>query len=311
MSTWVVSAPERLDVFLTREAGALSRGKVQQAITDGKVFINDEVAEKIAFRLQEGDKVELRGDMIEADAGNIEPLNLELTVLYEDDACMVIDKPAGIAVHPGAGMLPGEETILHGIAFLFEERGLPFSSDAVLVHRLDRDTTGCLLVAKTPEAHLMLQKQFETRTINKQYLAIVAGVPSQTKAMIDSPIGRSSGDRIKMGITRMNAPREAQTGYEVLSSSQHASLILCELFTGRTHQIRVHLQAIGHPLLGDDKYGNQLSERIAEEHGIDSLCLHAWKLAFESPADKKRHAVESSISQTMTSAMKKLGLKKP
>jgi 23S rRNA pseudouridine1911/1915/1917 synthase len=307
-SVWVVSSPERLDTFLAREGGFSSRGQAQKAIESGDVEVNDGTIDKPAFRLQEGDKVALLKEETREDTGVIDPVDLMLKILYEDDACFVINKEAGLMVHPGAGMLPGEKTVLHGVVYLFQKKKIPFSPDAVLVHRLDKETTGCMLIAKTREAHQALQKQFETRTVHKVYLAITAGVPTPDRAVIDAPIGRSVKDRTKMGVTRMSASREARTSYAVLSKTDHAALLQCELHTGRTHQIRVHLHALGHPLLGDDKYQNSLSERLTQEYAIQSLGLHAWKLAFVSPADGKEHEVEAPLPALFAAEMKALGL---
>lgn len=306
--TWTVSAPERLDAFLAKESQELSRALAKAAIEAGEVTVNGATVTKPSLRLNEGDRVEWDGEVVREDPGTIKPADLKLKILYEDSACFVLDKPAGIAVHPGSGMEKDEKTILHGIAHLFKKQKLTFSPDAVLVHRLDQETTGCLLVAKTREAHRMLQKQFETRSVKKFYLAIVAGIPHPLQAVIDAPIGRSMTDRTKMGITRMSAARQAKTSYHVLSHSDVASLVQCELHTGRTHQLRVHLLAIGHGILGDPKYANQKSEDTSTEYGIEHLCLHAWKLAFVSPADGKEHAVEAPVTKEMKGAMKKLQL---
>jgi 23S rRNA pseudouridine1911/1915/1917 synthase len=308
-TTWTAQAPERLDIFLAREGGMHSRGQAQKSIEEGLVTVNGEETLKISLRLRTGDTVKLLGELSREDEDAIKPTDLKLAILHEDDACFVIDKPAGIAVHPGSGMLPGEKTVLHGAAFLFKKRKLPFSADAVLVHRLDKETTGCLLIAKTREAHMLLQKQFETRTVQKFYLAITAGIPSPDRAVIDAPIGRSAVNRTKMGITRMSSPRDARTSYAILSKGLHAALLLCELHTGRTHQIRVHLHAIEHPILGDDKYQNHLSERFTKEYGIECLCLHAWKLTFRSPADGKEHTAEAKIPKMFAGVMKKMELK--
>lgn len=303
---WIVTLPDRLDAFLAAEGRMLSRAKAQAAIEDGRVTVNDGVATKAAFRLQEGDHVRLTDK--EARASGIEPADMGLTVLYEDSACLVLNKPAGIAVHPGAGMAPGEKTLLHGVAFLFRERSLPFSEDSVLVHRLDRETTGCILVAKDPASHLFLQKQFETRTVVKTYLALVAGVPELPIATIDAPIGRSMADRTKMGVMKTGKTREAQTTYRTLATVEHMALLACTLHTGRTHQVRVHLQSIGYPIIGDGTYTSTLSERLADDYDIHDLCLHAWKLTFLSPADRKDHAVTAPLPLSFTQTLKKVGI---
>jgi 23S rRNA pseudouridine1911/1915/1917 synthase len=307
MPQWLVSFPERLDVFLASEGRVLSRAKAQKAIEDGRVKVNEVTTRKASLRLQEGDRVALEEETRTTD-DSIQPFDLGLTVLFEDDACLVIDKPAGIAVHPGAGMAPGEKTMLHGISFLFSERSLPFSPDSVLVHRLDRDTTGCLLVAKEPAVHLQLQKQFETRTVDKRYLALVAGIPDHPAAVIDAPIGRSTSDRTTMAVSGSASAREARTTYRLLQAGNRAALLECELHTGRTHQVRVHLASINHPVLGDGTYANGASERLAQEFDIRSICLHAWRLTFTSPTDAAVHAVTAPLPREFEGVLKRIGI---
>ncbi len=308
MSTFLVSLPDRLDTFLATEKVFLSRAKAQKAIEDGLVLVNDHVCRKAAERLQEGDTVTVE-ESDEVIVSGIEPHDLHIDVPYEDAMCLVINKPAGYAVHPGAAMSPDEITILHGIAFLFGQRSLPFSEASVLVHRLDKETTGCLLVAKTPEAQLKLQAQFETRSVRKLYLALVAGVPMHDTAKIDSPIGRSPIDRTKMSIRGVGTVREAQTTYRVLDSKEHVALLECDLHTGRTHQIRVHLQSIGHPILGDGTYSSPLAERLNDEFEVKNLCLHSWQLTFESPVDGARHTVTAPLPVAMEEVMKRSNVK--
>ncbi len=315
MSDWIVSFPDRLDAFLASGGRTLSRVKAQTAIEEGRVRVNDEVVKKQAFRLQEGDKVSLVDDAgrkpaPEDENVTITPVDLHLTILYEDDQCFVINKPAGIAVHPGAGMAPGEATILSGIAHLYKKKQLPFSAASVLVHRLDKETTGCLLVAKNPAAHLFLQKQFETRSVRKTYLAIVVGVPELSEAMVDAPIGRSVGNRTKMSVRASLTSREAQTSYRVLEASKNFALLECDLHTGRTHQIRVHLHSIGHPVLGDGAYVTAQSERFAQEYDVHSLCLHAWNLAFVSPKDQREHEVKAPLPEAFERAMERVGIER-
>jgi len=300
VNTWLVSLPDRLDSFLAADGRMLSRAKAQKAIEDGKVSVNDDVVKKPSHRLQEGDKVSLLTQPETRNSESVEPVDLQLPILYEDDTCLVIDKPAGIAVHSGAGMAPGEVTLLHGIAFLFKKKKIPFTPDSVLVHRLDKDTTGCVLIAKTAAAHLFLQKQFDPSarlgaTVKKTYLALVAGIPKVSEATIDSPIGRSVSDRTQMTVFHTAKTREAQTTYRMLAEGKQCALLECDLHTGRTHQVRVHLSSIGHPVLGDGTYTNLLSERLTQEYDIRSICLHAWKLSFTSPADQKAHDVGAVV----------------
>ncbi len=309
MNEWIVETPLRLDIFLTNQKAVISRVKAKDVVKAGHVMVNGRVVRKVAMVLALGDKVEMSATEEPVTETRIEPVDLKLEVLYEDDLCMVVSKPEGYAVHPGAGMAPDEPTVLHGVVHLFNKRKIPFTSSSVLVHRLDKETTGCLLIAKTPEAHKMLQKQFENRTVRKTYLAIVAGVPDSPTAMIDAAIGRSASNRTKMTVFGSAKTREARTTYRTIDMTKEASLLACDLHTGRTHQIRVHLHSINHPIIGDDTYFSSISQKIEDEYHIHDLCLHAWQLAFVSPADNKEHIVNSPLSKTLTDAMKKIGLK--
>lgn len=308
MPRWLVSVPDRLDAFLASDGRMLSRAKAQQAIDDGLVKVNDELATKSSARVQEGDTVDLESEEEAPVHTEIIPTDLHIPVLYEDDSCFVINKPSGVSVHPGPSMPPGEITLLHGIAFLFQERNIPFRDDSVLVHRLDKDTTGCLLVAKTQAAHKFLQGQFETRTIDKRYLALVAGVPSPEEATIDAPIGRSNSDRTKMAVNGASSMRSAQTTYKIIAATKNAALLECTLHTGRTHQIRVHLSTIGHPVLGDGNYATEVSQRLGEEYAIRSICLHAWKISFISPEDKKVHPLKAPPPQPFIEVLSRMNM---
>lgn len=306
---WTVSLPDRLDLFLVSTGAFPSRAKAQEAIGAGRVSVNDMVASKIAQRLQEGDTVLVEDNRERTNAIHIDPVDLQLPVLHEDAACVVINKPAGIAVHPGSGMSSGERTLLNGIAFLFAERRVPFSSQSVLVHRLDKETTGCLLIAKSPAAHAQLQEQFENRTVEKTYLAAVAGIPKQSEALIDAPIGRSIAHREKMSILGASKTRTAKTGYRILATGADTALLACNLHTGRTHQIRVHLSAIGHPILGDDTYVSPLSERIGQQASITTLLLHAWHLKFTSPDGMKPVAVTALPAENFLRSIGLVGIR--
>ncbi len=306
MHEWIVEIPARLDIFLTNQKAVISRVKAKDVVKAGQVMVNGRIVRKVAMVLEAGDKVEMSATEEPVTETRLEPADLKLEVLYEDNACMVIRKPENVSVHPGAGMPPDEVTVLHGVVHLFAERKIPFSSSAVLVHRLDKETTGCLLIAKTPEAHKFLQKQFEDRTVKKTYLAIVAGVPDAPTAMIDASIGRSTSNRTKMTVFGSSKTREARTTYTTLDATKDVALLACDLHTGRTHQIRVHLLSIGHPLLGDDTYSSSKSEQLSKEYAIHDLCLHAWKLTFVSPADSKEHAVTADPSPHFLDTMKKL-----
>ncbi len=284
----------RLDLLLATIPEVKSRNAAQKMIEAGRVRISGKKELRSSRILRANDCVEYMlpaPDAVPAEAG----VDLHLSVLHEDDDCFVIEKPAGIAVHTGNGMSRNDTTILDGLRFLFRKRKLPFSVSEVLVHRLDKETTGCLLIAKNPKAHMALQKQFEKRTVSKFYLALVSGVPSPAAAMIDAPIGRHTGDRTKMSIIQTGKTRNAATTYRTLTTSNGMSLLSCELHTGRTHQIRVHLLSIGHPILGDAKYETMKSLKMTALMQIDFLCLHAWKLSFVSPTSKKKISVSCQL----------------
>lgn len=303
---WIVKAPSRLDAFLANQVEDLSRSRIQKLIEIGKVEVNGKRVTKTSRSVRVGDTVVATGEL-EPHVTEVKPTDLELTILYEDDACLVIDKPAGFAVHPGAAMDQSEVTILNGIAHLFDERSLPFSEDAVLVHRLDKETTGALLIAKTPKAHEALQQQFESRSVSKTYLALVAGVPSPAAAVIDAPIGRNLTDRTKMSVLKTSVSREAKTTYRTVAATGEVALVECDLHTGRTHQVRVHLFSIGHPILGDRAYASSESQKLSDRYGIDSVCLHAWKLSFVSPLGEKVEVV-APLPDSLRSGLKAVGI---
>lgn len=311
-SEWTVSAPQRLDAFLADQNPEVSRSRIQRAIKEGSVEVNGEEVLRPAHRLKPEDAVFLLSAWEESGRGNpVEPVDLSLPVLYEDVDCMVVDKPAGIAVHPGTGMAPGSATILHGIAHLFLERGILFSSENVLVHRLDKETTGCLLVSKTASAHAALQQQFAERGVRKAYLALVSGQPEPAKALIDSPIGRNLTDRTRMSVLRTSVSREAKTGYRTLETTGAVSLLECDLHTGRTHQVRVHASSIGHPILGDPVYGSAASRALSEEYAVSGMCLHAWKIAFISPSKVKEISVAAPLPLSFVRALEAFGIAVP
>ena len=306
MSEFTASSDARLDALIASQVSGISRSKAQKLIKDGKVRVAGNKVTKTAFHVKQGDTVIVEVEK-EEKKSELKPAGLRLKVLYEDPSCLVIDKPAGVAVHPSPTS-KDEKTILHGVAHLFKKEKLKFSEDAVLVHRLDRDTTGCLLIAKNYKVHKELQKQFEERSVSKTYLAIVAGVPAPASAVIDAPIGRNLTDRTKMSVLKTSVSREARTTYRTLDSTGSAALLSCDLHTGRTHQIRVHLSSIGHPILGDPTYHSQSSENLSKEMKIESLCLHAYKLKFVSPADGEEHEIEAPIPAAFKESMKKTEL---
>lgn len=295
--------------MLVGKKGIKSRAAAQRLIDAKLVRINGRIVTKASQDVSSDEGIEwdvLPSPDVPSDAVSA----ITITVLYEDDSCFVIAKPAGLIVHPGNGTKHGQETLLDALKPIFMDRGLPFSPSEILVHRLDKDTTGCLLVAKSPDAHLFLQKQFATRTVDKRYLTLVAGKPEPAAAVIDAPIGRHMNERTRMSVHQAVAGRSARTTYRTLASDDGATLLECELHTGRTHQIRVHLKTIGHPVLGDTTYTTGAAEVAAERLGIDFLCLHAWKLSFES-LTKKTVSVVCPLPENFSSLLKRLAMNVP
>ena len=294
---------ERLDVCIAVRLGC-PRTKASSLIKQGAVRINGATTLKCSKKVEAGDTISILSVPVTAQqAAWKDTPGMErdpLGVLYEDEACIVMEKPAGVTVHPGSGTRD-EPTLIALFRAQRKDAGLH------LVHRLDKETTGCLLVAKNSESLAELQKQFQNHTVTKQYSACVYGVPREARAMIDAPIGRSLLNRTKMSLFRSARSREAQTEYVVTASAGNASLLRLTLHTGRTHQIRVHLAGIGHPVLGDTTYGTDESRAYAEEHAIDALLLHASLLSFRSPLGEEI-TVEAPLPRKFQHCLEKVGL---
>jgi len=296
----------RLDLFLAGKNDIVSRSAAKRLIENGCVRVNGKKTSKISLDVTSADAVTytLPSPPIPTSTHT----SLDLPILYEDDLCLVIDKPSGLVMHPGAGMKSGTMTLLDALEPLFAKRALPFSPSSVLVHRLDKDTTGCLLVAKTPKAHIDLQEQFAKRETHKTYLALVAGTMDPLSAVIDIPLGRDANTRTKMSVHRAVSSRSARTTYRTLAAEDGTSLLACELHTGRTHQIRVHLATLHHPVLGDETYGTEVSRVLSKKFLVPSIQLHAWKLSFVSPATKKSVSVKAPLPLSLSTTLETLGM---
>lgn len=276
---------ERLDRFLARRLDGASRTQARQLIDDGLVRIDGSL-ERPAYKLRFGELVAI----FPRDSGPVEaPAEVELAVVYEDDDLAVIDKPASLTVHPA----PGEThpTLIGAILHRWPEvsRISDHDQDADplrpgLVHRLDRDTTGLLMIARNAPALRSLRDQLRDRSMDKRYLAVVVGAPDPPAGLIDAPIGRDPADPRRMAI--LDRARPSQTGYETVERFADSALLECKLITGRTHQIRVHLSAIGHPIAGDTMYG--LPTPL-----IDRQALHAARLTIRHPATDQPLTLET------------------
>lgn len=276
--------PKRLDQYLAAKlCGACSRQEIKRSIENGKILLNGKVVKpKILARA--GDRIQ--GWVSSSEESALEPEAIPLSLLYEDDSMAVVDKPAGMVVHPGAGNKKG--TLAHALLGRFSSlstvggKGRPG-----IVHRLDKDTSGLLLVAKTNQAHRNLQSQFESRSLSKTYTALVRGRVEFEEGRVDAPVGRHPKIPRRMAVVNDARSKEAVTRYRVLKRFNHATLLEVKPVTGRTHQIRVHMASLGHPVIGDPLYGGRVS--------TGRLALHASKIEFQHPKTGKMMKFESAL----------------
>ncbi len=253
----------------------ISRSLVSDMITDGNVLVNNEMV-KASYKVKLNDEISVV--IPEAKELEIVPVNLNLDIVYEDSDVLVVNKPDNLVVHPSS--TTKEDTLVHGLMYQVKDlSGINGVLRPGIVHRIDKDTTGLLMVAKNDVAHEGLVKQLQDKTVTRYYIALVYGIVEANYGKINAPIGRDPNDRIKMGIVRDG--KEAITHFEVLERFEDKTLIKCRLETGRTHQIRVHLKYIGHTLVGDKVYG---PKKYIGEHG---QYLHAHTLGFMHPVTNK------------------------
>jgi 23S rRNA pseudouridine1911/1915/1917 synthase len=286
----VEAAGARLDSFLASHLSQISRTRIQRAIEDGDVLVNQHVA-KSSYRLRARDQIEI--DLPEPPPVELIAEPIPLNVVYEDDDLTVVDKPAGMVVHPGAGVESG--TLANALVYHFNSlSGVAGRIRPGIVHRLDKDTSGLLVVAKNDAAHEKLSDQFRDRKVFKQYTALVYGRLTKDRGEIEARLGRSPHNRTRMTVLRGDAGRAAHTIYEVATRYQDFALLNVQIKTGRTHQIRVHLAHIGHPVVGDGTYGGGREKSIrnaATKRAIHSLgrhFLHSTELAFNHPSTGER-----------------------
>jgi 23S rRNA pseudouridine1911/1915/1917 synthase len=265
-----LDAGQRLDIFLAAKVDRFSRTRIQTLIQSGSILLNG-TACRARQMLRPGDEIMISEP--EPEPVELQPEDIPLSVIFEDEHLLVVDKPAGMTVHPGAGVESGTlvNALLHHVGNL---SGIGGELRPGVVHRLDKETSGCLVVAKHDVAHLRLSSQFAGREVQKFYLALCAGTFAAPAGEITKPIGRHPVHRQKMAIVERGRP--ARTKFEVIQETSRWALVVCQIFTGRTHQIRVHLHSIGHPIIGDRVYG-----KTSSDHGRQML--HAWRLGFFHP----------------------------
>ena len=288
---------ERLDAFLARAAEGLSRSAAQKLIEEGCVTRNGKPAKK-NDKLNIGDEISLT--IPEPKDVDIVPTEMKLDIVYEDEDLLVINKPKGLVVHPAAGHQ--DDTLVNGLLHLLGDdlSGINGELRPGIVHRIDKDTSGLLAVAKNDLAHTFLASQLKDHTMARTYEAIVCGSFRDDSGTVDAPIGRHPSDRKKMTVTERNSKR-AVTHWEVVTRYRGYTHIRCRLETGRTHQIRVHMAHIGHPILGDLVYGHKKPEL-----GQDSQCLHAGALCFQHPRDGRPVMVFAPLPEYFQEVLQKL-----
>lgn len=268
---------ERIDKVITASLENMSRSFIQKYIKEGLCLVNGKSV-KANYRVKALDTISLQ--VRDAVVPDIEPENIPLDILYEDDQLLIVNKPKGMVVHPAAGHYTG--TLVNAVMFHCKDSlsGINGVLRPGIVHRIDKDTTGSLIVCKTDYAHNDIAAQLKVHSITRKYRAIVHGVIKEERGMVDAPIGRDEKDRLKMAVNRHNG-KDAVTHYQVLKRFKDYTYIECELETGRTHQIRVHMASIGHPLLGDNVYG-----RKKERWPLQGQTLHAMTIGFSHPVSK-------------------------
>ena len=291
---------ERIDALLARILGSISRNAAQKLIEDGQVSFHGQPVKK-NYKVATGDVFEV----VMPDLKEIPliPQDIPLDVRYEDSSVIVLNKPRGLVVHPAPGHPDG--TLVNALLFHCGDSlsGIGGEKRPGIVHRIDKDTSGLLIVAKNDHAHQFLSAQLSDRSLSREYEAIVHGSFREDEGIIDKPIGRHPTDRKKMAITDKNS-RPAVTEWSVIARYQGYTHIRCRLRTGRTHQIRVHMASIGHPLLGDSVYGAKSPDR-----GLEGQCLHARKLKFIHPDTEEQIIIESELPEYFLDVLSKLGPK--
>ena len=288
----------RLDVYLAEKLDK-TRSAVLKAIEEGRVLLNGKVPAKPGIKVSIGDMIEV--SFPEPRPISAEPQDIPIEILYEDNDIVVVNKPQGMVTHPASGSPDG--TLVNALLYRVSDlSGINGEIRPGIVHRLDKDTSGVLVVAKNDAAHLALSKQISSKKALRYYYALVVGNIAEEQGRVEKPIARSKKDRKQMAVSEEG--RNALTLYKVIERVKGYTLIECELRTGRTHQIRVHMKSIGHPVLGDPVYGK------ANPLAPSGQLLHAHKLVLYHPVTGEQMTFTAPINQTFAAALKKLGFTK-
>ena len=286
----------RLDAYVAREVPELSRTMIQKLIESGDILVNDS-KKKLSYKVLSGDVITI--NIPEAKNVDLKPQDIPVEVIYEDNDIIVVNKPKGMVVHPANGNPEG--TLVNAIMAMCKDSlsGIGGELRPGIIHRIDKDTSGILIVAKNDKAHIEMSNQIKNHEVRKIYIALVRGVVGENEATIDMPIGRSTKDRKKMAVVKNG--KEAVTHFRVLKRYDKYTLLEVKIDTGRTHQIRVHMAEIGHPVVGDMVYSNGKND-----FGVEGQMLHAKSLDFKHPITKKQMHLEAELPEYFKSVIKKL-----
>lgn len=302
MNTLIVNEENsgiRLDLFISTNKKDISRTAVKRLIEEGNIHVNNK-AEKVSYKVQTNDVIEINEP--EVKELSLEAQDIPIEVVYEDSDIIVVNKPKGLVVHPANGNWDG--TLVNAIMNICKDSlsGIGGEIRPGIVHRLDKDTSGLLIVAKNDKAHMNMSNQIKDRLVKKVYYALVRGVVTENEATIDMPIGRSNKDRKKMAVTKNG--KEAVTHFKVLERFNKYTLLEIKIDTGRTHQIRVHLSEIGYPVIGDEVYSNGKNE-----FGVQGQLLHAKSLDFKHPINGKDMHLEAELPEEFLEVLRNLGMR--
>jgi 23S rRNA pseudouridine1911/1915/1917 synthase len=298
----------RLDRALAVAVPTLSRERLKALIRSGAVEAKGEAVRDPAIKVR-GDEI-FHVTVPEPEPAHNVPQDIPLKIVFEDEHLLVVDKPAGLVVHPAAGNRDGTlvNALLHHCSGSLS--GIGGVARPGIVHRIDKDTSGLLLVAKTDVAHEGLAKQFAAHSIDRRYLAIVSGVPQQSQGIVDAPLARSAANRKKIAVVAGPRGKRAVTHWKRLNVLRDTTLVECRLETGRTHQVRVHMASIGHPLIGDPVYGRpgRTHGKLLNELGFGRQALHAAELGFTHPVTGRRLSFSSPMPPDMQELFNALGV---
>lgn len=299
MKEYIVSQEEkgkRLDTYIPSVDTDITRTSAQRLIEDGNILVNGKNA-KVSYKIQENDKISV--EIPEPKQIELKAQNIPIEIIYEDSDIIVVNKPKGMVVHPANGNPDG--TLVNAIMAICKDSlsGIGGEIRPGIVHRIDKDTSGLLIVAKNDNAHVKMSEQIKNHEVKKTYIALVRGVFKENEATIDMPIGRSTSDRKKMAVNKNG--KNAITHIKVLKRFDKYTLLRVNIETGRTHQIRVHLSHIGYPIVGDYTYSNGKNE-----FDVIGQCLHAQKLEFKHPITQKDMCLEAELPQYFKDILDKL-----